>query len=699
MNQNFEDLDSFIYFDIFSKSDDAVIIFKKDKFIKCNDQTAKLLGLKSAEDLKNINPFEIIPAYQSDGTLSHDKFHKKILECSEKEFIKFEWLYKTISNQELFVEVSLRKHIINDEEFFVAKWRKQNELKKLELEIKNKNILLEQKISYINEINEVFEEQNIDKNKFMDTLFLLNEYKSAIDESSIVSKADKRGIITFVNDKFCEISGYSREELIGKNHNIIRDPSMTKEFFKNLWKTILKKETFRGVVTNKAKDGTPYYVDTTIVPIVDKNDEIVEFIAIRHDITQIYEQERIIKEQYIDPLTQIHNRQKLLKDLEQAIEPKVAVIDINNFSNINDFYGFDTGDIVLQQFTQYLLTFQKTNINIYRITNDVFAVSTCTNFALEDFKTLCTNIVKNLSSYKISVNNQEFHLKATIGLANTMSEISTNILTMAKLALRIAKEENKSFISLDENMHIYKNLQENKNTVKLIKNALLKDKLLVYGQKIVDNITGIAKYETLMRIKLDDGTILSPFKFLEQAKKSKNYLTMTKIMVTKACDYFKDKDIEFSLNLTLEDLKDSDTMDYIFETITKTNTANRITFEIVESEGIEQFEEVNNFIKKAKLLKCKIAIDDFGTGYSNFEYIIKLNVDFIKIDGSLIKNITQDESIKITVQTIVNFAKALNIKTVAEFVHNDEVYQAVKSMGIDYSQGFFLHEPEHLTQK
>ena len=167
-------------------------------------------------------------------------------------------------------------------------------------------------------------------------------------------------------------------------------------------------------------------------------------------------------------------------------------------------------------------------------------------------------------------------------------------------------------------------------------------------------------------------------------------------MVKKACEYFKDKDIEFSINLTLEDLKDSDTMDYIFETMLKTKTANKITFEIVESEGIEQFEDVANFIKKAKLLDCKIAIDDFGTGYSNFEYIIKLNVDYIKIDGTLIKNITQDKNIKLTVQTIVNFAKALNIKTVAEFVHNSEVFEAVKDIQIDYSQGFFLHEPKEL---
>ncbi len=138
-------------------------------------------------------------------------------------------------------------------------------------------------------------------------------------------------------------------------------------------------------------------------------------------------------------------------------------------------------------------------------------------------------------------------------------------------------------------------------------------------------------------------------------------------------------------------------MDFIVHTIEKTNTAKQITFEIVESEGIESFTEVSNFIKKVKKLGCKIAIDDFGTGYSNFEYIIKLDVDYIKIDGSLIKNINTDNNLYLTVQTIVGFAKALKIKTVAEFVHNEEVLNCVKNLDIDYSQGFFIDEPKELA--
>ncbi len=115
---------------------------------------------------------------------------------------------------------------------------------------------------------------------------LLHEYKLAIDASAIVSKTNIKGIITYVNDEFCKISKYSKDELIGKSHNILRSPDIKAEFFKNLWETILAKKIWRGVIKNRAKDGEVYYTDTTITPILNSKDKIDEFISIRYDITQ-----------------------------------------------------------------------------------------------------------------------------------------------------------------------------------------------------------------------------------------------------------------------------------------------------------------------------------------------------------------------------------------------------------------------------
>ena len=528
--------------------------------------------------------------------------------------------------------------------------------------------------------------------------FLLG-YKKAIDESSIVSKTDKKGFITFVNSKFCETSGYEKDELIGKDHRIIRHPSMSKEFFAQMWETILDKKIFKGVIANKRKDGSIYYVDTTIIPILDENKDIVEFISIRHNITKIYEQKKLIEEQFIDELTLLPNRQKLLRDLKDNKITKIAIININSFRDINNFYGFETGDLVLKKFSQILLDKIYENIELYRVANDIFAICTKNKENLEDIRKICTNIIEHISLNPILINNNSFYLSISIGVARNCedSSLQNNLLSKAEYALRIAKKQNISILFLDENIELYNKLKENKKLIEELKNALISNNLLIYGQKIINNFSKKEKYEILMRIKLEDGSILTPYSFLKEAKKAKLYLGMTRMLVKKACEYFKGKDIEFNLNLTLEDIKDQYTMDFIVHTIEKTNTAKQITFEIVESEGIESFTEVSNFIKKAKKLGCKIAIDDFGTGYSNFEYIIKLDVDYIKIDGSLIKNINSDNNLYLTVQTIVGFAKALNIKTVAEFVHSEDVLNCVQILDIDYSQGFFIDEPKELA--
>ena len=118
------------------------------------------------------------------------------------------------------------------------------------------------------------------------TKYLLEQYKLAMDAGSLVSKTDTRGVITYVNDKFCEISKYSEEELIGKNHNIVRSPDVSKSIFKNMWDTIKNKQIWNGLVKNRAKDGSAYFVEATIIPILNSNDEIIEYISMRTDITK-----------------------------------------------------------------------------------------------------------------------------------------------------------------------------------------------------------------------------------------------------------------------------------------------------------------------------------------------------------------------------------------------------------------------------
>ncbi|WP_281951568.1 PAS domain S-box protein [Nitrosophilus kaiyonis] len=161
-------------------------------------------------------------------------------------------------------------------------------------------------------------------------IFMLHQYKNAIDSSNIVSKTDINGIITYVNEEFCKISGYTKDELIGQNHNIVRHPDVPKETFERFWKTILAKKIWKGTVKNRAKNGKTFYVNTTVIPIVDWNGKIVEFVAIRYDVTKsVLLQEKLQrKEKELESLNKdlerrVEEQTKKLRELNLTLEKRV----------------------------------------------------------------------------------------------------------------------------------------------------------------------------------------------------------------------------------------------------------------------------------------------------------------------------------------------------------------------------------------
>jgi EAL domain-containing protein (putative c-di-GMP-specific phosphodiesterase class I) len=210
----------------------------------------------------------------------------------------------------------------------------------------------------------------------------------------------------------------------------------------------------------------------------------------------------------------------------------------------------------------------------------------------------------------------------------------------------------------------------------------------------MDNSTNtIHKYESLIRLIDKQGNIVTPWHFLEIAKKAKLYKKLTKIVLKKSFEAFKNNTYEFSVNLTIEDILDKEIQAYIFQTLQEYNMSHRVIFEIVESESIENFDEIEKFIQKVKAYGCKIAIDDFGTGYSNFEYLMRLQADFIKIDGSIIRTIVKDKRSEILTSVIVAFAKEMNIKTIGEYVETKEIQDKLVELGVNKSQGYYFDEP------
>jgi len=535
------------------------------------------------------------------------------------------------------------------------------------------------------------------KNHYLkETINLLNEYKMAVDYSSIIVKTDANKIITDVNKSFCEISGYSEKELIGKSLKLIKHPNTPKEFWQDLWNTVSNNRTWKGVIHHRKKDGGSYYAHTTIIPLLNSNGEIHQYFFISKDITKFIEKEKQIVQHTRDDLTKLANRQKLLNDINKnSPEDKiVGIIKINKLKEIGDFYGINIANNILINISKVLSNiFSQNSSTLYRIDSAEFAVLQKGNINTNDFLNKIENLVRYFDYNIVIIDDNSFNISITVGVAYGKDN---SIISNAKIALRRAIETGRDVAIFDKVLDLDEYQKNIEMTIK-IKNAIKDRDIVIFGQEIVPNfeVLPYKKFEVLIRM-FDGANTIPPGIFLDVAKKARLYSTLTKIVIEKSFLYFRDRNDEFSINLNLEDILNIEIVNLLKREIIKNKIGHRVILELVESEGIENFETVHNFINEFKSLGCRVAIDDFGTGYSNFEYLMRLNVDFIKIDGSLIKNIDRDADAQLVVKLIVDFAKNKSIKTVAEFIDRESVLEKVKELGIDYSQGFYLSKPSLL---
>ena len=401
---------------------------------------------------------------------------------------------------------------------------------------------------------------------------------------------------------------------------------------------------------------------------------------------QIQESEKKLRDlAFYDQLTNLPNRQKIILDIIENSPTACAILNIDNFQEINDFFGLAAGDEILRQVSQWFP---------YRLGGDEFAIIFYDDTPLDVILCRINALLALLEEKVFTIGEETINIRMTAGVALG----SQNLLTRADIALHRAKEKNThlSIYELEEN--IEEKYRNNMTIARNIRQALSENRIICHYQPIVNVITGVIdKYETLVRMIDNDCTIILPMQFLPIAKKTKLYPQITRAVIHQACAKFETRSESFSINLSDSDIRDPHTVSEIINIITQTKTAPRIIFEILESEGINNYEEVASFIERVKALGAKIAIDDFGTGYSNFENILKLNVDFIKIDGSLIKGITTDSRHNIIVDSIVDFSKKIGAKTIAEFVSDEAIYDAIVTHGIDYSQGYYTGKPQPLN--
>lgn len=422
---------------------------------------------------------------------------------------------------------------------------------------------------------------------------------------------------------------------------------------------------------------------------VEINDNIEELDSIKGIFNSMLDS--IEYQFYFDTLTGLENRRKLTEKLEERHNVFLMIINIDGFQEINDLYGDPAGDEILKEFALFLKEIIPEKDGLYRLHSDEFAHVCNSGMDLNEFKIFASLLSEKISQKSFNINgNSEVSLSATIGISYGADLLLVN----ADIALKLAKKSKKNFLIYDESMAMAKEYEKNFDWTKRLKKAIEEDRIVPVFQPIVNTKTQkIVKYEALMRMVDNQGIYIAPVHFLELAKKNKLYHQLTKIMIEKTFKTFKNLPYVVSINISVEDILNKEIYSFIMKKLEESGIGKSIVFEIIESEGIENFDQVLAFIESVKKYGAKISIDDFGTGYSNFEYLMKLKVDYIKIDGSMIKNIDSDKNSQMITKTIVNFAKSMNILTVAEFVHSKNVFDKVKELEVDYSQGYYFGEP------
>ena len=441
------------------------------------------------------------------------------------------------------------------------------------------------------------------------------------------------------------------------------------------------------VVTPK---GTIWVKDFTVVEYSKEGEALTIKGYLLDNTAEVNAQNEILRVSHTDLLTGLSNRQKIQSDIAQHKPYGCIVFNIDRFREINDLFGVAMGDSILVQLADW---FRSEGLDVYRIGGDEFALLLLKKIAWSELEAEILMWLEHLHNTYFRLGKELISLRMNIGVA--LGE--TKLLTQADIALHNAKEAKIPYALYEISENIEEIYRTNIAMTATIHKAIAQNKLVCYYQPIVDcKSSKVLKYETLVRLIDQSGTLVAPLHFLPIAKKTKLYSQITQFVVTQACELFAKREEEFSINISIDDILDPATVQHIVNTLLRTNTASRVVFEILESEGIENYTSVENFIRQVKAYGAKIAIDDFGTGYSNFEHILKLHVDYIKIDGSLIRGIVSNERNSIIIETIVDFTQKIAAKTIAEYVSDKDVYERVKHLGIDFSQGYYTGKPELL---
>ncbi|WP_248805885.1 putative bifunctional diguanylate cyclase/phosphodiesterase [Pseudomonas sp. MWU13-2100] len=536
-------------------------------------------------------------------------------------------------------------------------------------------------------------------------------YRRVVDVAAIFSETDLDGRITYVNDPFCVISGYSRDELLGQNHRILNSGHHPAEFFIDMWRTIAQGRVWKGEVCNRAKDGSLYWVDSTMVPLLDEaTGRVRRYVSIRFDVSEKLRLLHTLQWRVgHDVLTGLPNRAFLSDLLNQALEFSrrqaiplaVCMLDLDGFKAVNDGYGHASGDLLLVEVAARLRGIMRGEDVVARLAGDEFVLILRYVHDAEQLHAALRRVLGAISA-PYSILGQTIHVDASIGvtLFPVDDEDADTLLRHADQAMYLAKQGGRNRFHLFD-VSLDQEVKATHQTVALMRQALANGEFrLVYQPKVNMRTGCVVGFEALMRWQHPHEGLLQPKAFLPLVAQTDVIIDIGEWVIDQVMaqmQAWRQAGYEWpvSLNIAARHFQRGDFVERLRALLMRHAEVppHMLDLEIIESVAIENIQRVSQCLQDCQTLGVRFSLDDFGTGYSSLSYLKRLPSQTIKIDRSFVRDILHDQDDLALTTAVIGLARAFGREVIAEGLESAEHGRLLMSLGCDVAQGYFIARP------